>query len=132
MTRTIILMSIFGSFLIMSPNSARAQACSLADTLLACSHVSIESCRLSMSCEGDRTQAQSCQDVVEGMASRCCSKSTTKKRNRCISKDQRKITRALRAGHECLRTSAADSRCRLCIEYRTGCTYTEPVPELPV
>ena len=92
-----ILLTVLSGVLVsgLFSSTAFAQACPSAEELLFCAHTSLESCRSSASCEGDRTQAQSCQDMVEATAERCCSKPTAKKRRNCINRDRRKFNRGI-------------------------------------
>jgi hypothetical protein len=75
-------------------NTASAQNCALEDTLLACSHISLEGCRDDVGCATDRSEALSVQDIVESVAASCCS-FATKKANKCIKKYTNRLSRTI-------------------------------------
>lgn len=82
--------------LLLLVGSVQAQTTCDIEGHLACSHVSIESCRATNNCLGDGAQAVSAQDLIEDVAAKCCSFSTKKKITKCVKKAQRKLTKAKR------------------------------------
>jgi len=61
---------------------ASAQQCTgtAATSLLACSHLSAESCRATAGCVNDITQSLSAQNVIEAAATKCCALSSNRRR----------------------------------------------------
>ncbi len=120
---------IVGIFTLMSAQSAFAQTCENVEALKACEHIALESCRTESECEGDRAQGQTCQDLVEDTAERCCSKPTAKQRRECINVDLLKLTRGLaevpRPVKQYLRTCRANIK-----ELKTNACSTGSLGEL--
>lgn len=85
---------LMGTFLLATAATAAAQQCvnDAASNLLACAHVSLESCRLGNGCEADRRQALTVQDIVEDAAARCCHRPARKQR-RCLVREARALNR---------------------------------------
>jgi|GEM_PF-5856222 len=96
MLKKLLVISV--AFLCFGTSSiANAQQCNgtAATALLACSHLSNESCRTTAGCANDITQSLTAQDVIEAAANKCCALSTRKKRaclNRYVT--QLNVTRA--------------------------------------
>jgi hypothetical protein len=109
--------------LICTLNNVEAQSCTgtNANNVLACSHVSIESCRLATGCTADRKQVLSAQDVVEDTASVCCAR-TGGKRRACIATAASKLLLASTQAPTKVRTFLRESRRRVLLLRTNGCS----------
>jgi hypothetical protein len=107
----------------MFPNMVFAQACTStsAEDLISCQHAAIEECRVANSCEDDRHQALSAQDVLESAASLCCSRPTMG-RNRCISSFSRSLAQARQQAPRALKPFLATARSRVVTLRTNGCS----------
>lgn len=107
--------------LLMTASGASAQSCSNEEALLACEHVSMESCRLSSSCVGDRTQGTTVQDVVEDTAAACCSR-PEKRAKECVRRVSARLTLSLARAPAKVKSFLREARAGVAELNKNGCS----------
>jgi hypothetical protein len=113
---TRVLIAACGTALLTAP--VRADTCAQADNLLACAHVSHQSCRASVGCVGDIQQALSVQDVLERAAVLCCTQGTS---SSCLTRFANRLQRVNRGAPVIMKSFIRKAREEVLALANNGC-----------